>query len=57
LAELPLEALTGATVLGLMRQDRPATLTPDLELQAEDTLALCGTPAALEAASRLLGGP
>jgi CPA2 family monovalent cation:H+ antiporter-2 len=55
LGGLALEQITGATVLGLMRQGRPVTLTPDLELQADDLLALGGPPAALEAAARLLG--
>jgi CPA2 family monovalent cation:H+ antiporter-2 len=53
--ELPLQALTGATVLGLMRRGEPLTLTGEQQFQAEDLLALCGSPAALQAAARLLG--
>jgi CPA2 family monovalent cation:H+ antiporter-2 len=56
LAEVHLEELTGATVLGFMRDGRAVSLDPGLELRTDDLLALCGPPEALAAATRLLGG-
>ncbi len=55
LAEVSLEQLTGATLLGLVRAGRPLSLSPELTLQADDLLALHGSPAALDAAKRVLG--
>jgi CPA2 family monovalent cation:H+ antiporter-2 len=55
LGELALEQRTGATLLGLMRAGQPVAPSAGLALQAEDLLALHGSPAALEAARRLLG--
>jgi CPA2 family monovalent cation:H+ antiporter-2 len=55
LADLPLKELTGAEILGLVRQGKPLPLAPELALQAEDLLALCGPPDALERARQLLG--
>ncbi|MDR3672339.1 MAG: cation:proton antiporter [Holophaga sp.] len=54
LGELALEQRTGATILGLTRAGHPVAPNAELELQADDLLALHGSPAALEAARRLL---
>lgn len=56
LGELHLEELTGATVMGFMRDGRAVSLDPGLELRPNDLMALCGPPEAVAAASRLLGG-
>jgi CPA2 family monovalent cation:H+ antiporter-2 len=48
-------ALDQVTILGLVRAGRPLPPSPGIMLQAEDLLALHGSPAALEAAKRLLG--
>jgi CPA2 family monovalent cation:H+ antiporter-2 len=55
LGELALKERTGATLFGLMRAGRPVSPAENPALQADDLLALCGSPAALEAAQRLLG--
>jgi K+/H+ antiporter YhaU regulatory subunit KhtT len=58
LADLGLTELTGTTLLGLVRAGQPMAPAADLTLQAGDLLALAGSPAALDTASRLLGaGP
>jgi CPA2 family monovalent cation:H+ antiporter-2 len=54
LADLELEGLTGATVLGLMRAGQPLNLAADPRIEPGDQVALRGTTAALEAARRLL---
>jgi K+/H+ antiporter YhaU regulatory subunit KhtT len=55
LAEIGLEQRTGATILSLVRAGKPLPPAPDPVLQSGDQLALHGSPAALEAARRLLG--
>jgi hypothetical protein len=56
LGELALEKRTGATLLGVTRAEQPVPPGAELTLMAEDLLALHGSPTALEAARRLLGG-
>jgi CPA2 family monovalent cation:H+ antiporter-2 len=56
LADVHLEELTGAAVLGCLRRGRPVPASADLELRSGDLLALCGPASALEAAAVLLGG-
>ncbi len=55
LGEIALEKQTGATLLGVTRDDQPVPPSAELTLMAEDLLALRGSTAALEAARRLLG--
>jgi hypothetical protein len=56
LGEVGLEQRTGAAVLSLVRAGRPLPPGADPVLQSGDLLALHGSPAALEAARRLLAG-
>ena len=55
LGEIGLEQRTGATILSLVRAGKPLPPASDPVLQSGDLLALHGSPAALEAARRLLG--
>jgi monovalent cation:H+ antiporter-2, CPA2 family len=56
LAELNLRAVTGATVLALVREGQGQVATADGPLRAGDVLALAGTREALEAAAEMLSG-
>ena len=56
LAELNLRAITGATVLAIVRQGRGLVPSAEGALHAGDVLALAGTHDALAAAQQMLGG-
>ncbi len=56
LAQLNLRAITGATVLAIVRHDgRGLVPSADGTLQAGDVLALAGTHEALDSARQILG--
>ncbi len=56
LAQLNLRAITGATVLAIVRQGRGLVPSAEGTLHAGDVLALAGTHDALAAAQQMLGG-
>jgi CPA2 family monovalent cation:H+ antiporter-2 len=51
-----LRAITGATVLAIVRQGQGLVPTPDNALEVGDVLALAGTHEALDSARQILGG-
>jgi len=55
LSDLNLRAMTGATVLAIVRQGQGLVPTPDDALEVGDVLALAGTHDALESARQILG--
>ncbi len=55
LTELNLRAITGATVLAIVRQGQGLVPTPDDALEVGDVLALAGTHDALDSARQILG--
>ncbi len=55
LAQLNLRAITGATVLAIVRQGRGLVPSADGTLEAGDVLALAGTHDALDSARQILG--
>jgi monovalent cation:H+ antiporter-2, CPA2 family len=56
LTQLNLRAITGATVLAIVRQGQGLVPTPDDALEVGDVLALAGTHEALDSARQILGG-
>jgi CPA2 family monovalent cation:H+ antiporter-2 len=50
-----LRAITGATVLAIVRQGQGLVPTPDDALEVGDVLALAGTHEALDSARQILG--